>query len=318
MKIGVIGAGYWGKKHIHDYVGLGVKPIVADLTKENRDYAREKYGLEVKEDYRDLLNDPEVVGVSICTPNQTHYAVCKEALMANKHVLLEKPMTLDSKEATELVDIATDRQRLLAVGHVFRFNNALKEIRKMLQNGDFGEVYIAKLKWTNLEPIFEDRDILFDLATHPFDIVHFLFEKFPTEISCVGGAYRREGGEEAAYVNCMINSTIVNLELSWITPQKDRSLTLVGEKKSAFVDCLSQKVELIGNKEDEREVLAITPSNPLHEELKNFLECIKNENATSVADGEIGITITKMIETARRALLEKRVIKFGEKENGQR
>jgi predicted dehydrogenase len=310
MKIGVIGAGYWGKKHVHDYLELGAKPIVADLIKENREHCRENFGVEVMEDYHDLLSDPEVEGVSICTPNQTHYTICKEALLADKHVLLEKPMTLDSGQAMELVEIAKSRKRVLAVGHVFRFNNALRKIKEMLKENAFGDVYIVKLTWTNLEPIFEDRDILFDLAPHPFDIVHFLFDTYPTEISCIGGAYRREGGEEAAYVNCMINHTIVNLEISWITPIKSRTLTIVGEKKSAFVDCLSQKIETFGDTRPEREELQVTPTNSLVEELRHFLECIKNENATSVADGEVGVKIIKMIETARRSLLEKRVIKL--------
>lgn len=310
MKLGVVGVGYWGKKHVHDYLELGVKPIVADLKEENLEYFKNKYGLKVTEDYRDILEDPEVEGVSICTPNQTHYTICKEALNADKHVLLEKPMTLDSREAMELVKVAAHKKRVLAVGHVFRFNNALRKIKEMLRANAFGEVYIVKLAWTNLEPMFEDRDILFDLAPHPFDIVHFLFEKYPTEISCIGGAYRRKGGEEAAYINCKINSTIVNLEISWITPLKNRSLIIVGEKISAFVDCLAQKIEVFGNAEKKTETLPITSSNPLREELKNFLDCIENDNVTSIADGEVGVKIIKMIEAARRSLTEKRVIKF--------
>ncbi|MDI6655382.1 MAG: Gfo/Idh/MocA family oxidoreductase [Candidatus Hydrothermarchaeota archaeon] len=311
-KIAVIGAGYWGKKHVHDYIELGVKPIVCDLNEESLKFYRDNFGVETTTDYRKILSNREVVGASICTPNETHYKICKEFLETGKNVLLEKPMTLNSKEAEELVKIAREKHLVLAVGHVFRFNNALRKIKEMLEKKELGDVFIVKLAWTNLEPIFEERDVLFDLAPHPFDIVHFLFEKYPTEISCIGGAYRRNGGEEAAFVNCKIDSSIINLEISWLTPQKNRTLTIVGSKKTAFADCLAQTVKIFDNSKNTLETLPIIPSNSLREELKNFLERIKNRKLSSIADGEVGVKIIKMIETARRSLDEKKTIKFVE------
>jgi predicted dehydrogenase len=309
-KIAVIGAGYWGKKHVHDYIELGVKPVVCDLNVENLKFCRDKFRVETVEDYREILSNKEIAGASICTPNETHYRICREFLDAGKNVLLEKPMTLNSREAEELVKIAKEKHLVLVVGHIFRFNNALRRIRDMLKKKELGDIFIVKLTWTNLEPIFENRDVLFDLAPHPFDIVHFIFEKCPTEISCIGGAYRKERDEEAAFVNFKIDNIIINLEISWLTPQKNRTLTIVGSKKTAFVDCLAQTIKIFDNSKNTLETLPIVSSNALKEELENFLRCIENEKLTSDVGGEIGVKIIKMIETAKRSLDEKKTITF--------
>ena len=143
IKIVVIGAGRWGKKHIEEY--LKIKDVelswVSDLSKENLKLCEEKYNIKnVTTDYNDILSS-DIQAVSICTSNETHFEICKDALNAGKHVLVEKPLTLDSKKAYELVKIAKKSKKLLAVGHIFRYNNAINEVKKLVENNYFGELY---------------------------------------------------------------------------------------------------------------------------------------------------------------------------------
>jgi len=309
MKVGLIGAGYWGKKQVEEYFNLGVKLTVADLKKENLKYCKEKFKVKVTTDYKDILADKNIEAISICTPNDTHFQICKDCLKHGKNVLVEKPLASTVEQGKELVKLAEKNKLILVVGHIYRFNNAIRKIKEMFDNGEFGKVYIIKLRWANLQPFFEDRDVISDLVPHPFDIINYLFNRDPDEVSCVGNAYRRKDGVEAVFVNCRLDSTIINVELSWITPQKDRSLVIVGSKKSAFVDCLSQKISVYENDTGRSIKLPITPNNTIQDELNNFLTCVKNQNI-SIANGEVGVKVLKMIETVRRSLIEKRTLHF--------
>ena len=307
MKMGVIGAGYWGIKHIEEFAALGADIVAADLIDDNLKRAKEKFNARTTNDYHEILNDPEISGVTICTPNQTHYSICKEFLNAGKNVFVEKQLAMSAKECEELISLAKQKGLVLAVGHIFRFNNAVRWIKEMIERNELEDGYIIKMKWTNLQPLFEDRDVIFDLAPHPFDIVNFLFSKYPDEISCVGNAYRRKQEPEAVFINGRLGRTIINIELSWLTPMKDRSMILIGSKRSAYVELTDQKVRICEG--EQLKELEIIQNNTIRDELNHFLSCIQ-EKKLSLADGLSGLYTIRMIEIARQSLFEKRTLQF--------
>lgn len=302
MKVGVIGAGYWGKKHVDEYTNIGVKLLVSDLVEGNLEFCREKYGVDTTTDYSDILNDKSIKAVSICTPNQTHYHIAKECLEAGKNILLEKPMTLNYEDAADLVRIAKDNGLVLTVGHIFRFNKALEKMKELLEENGLGDdIYIIRLSWTNLERVW-DRDIIFDLAPHPFDIVNYLFGKNPEIVSSIGEPFRKKTGEEAAFINAKLGKTLVNLELSWLTPEKVRRLVVVGSEKTAFVECVKQKIKIYDYETKEETDIPITPNNTIQDELRHFLDCVKSNRGKSINDGEIGAEIVRILENAKTLL----------------
>jgi len=307
MKVGVIGAGYWGKKHVEEFFNLGADIIVSDMIEDNLKQCKEKYNAVTTADYWDILNDADVAGVTICTPNSTHYKICKDALNAGKNVLVEKPLAMSVEECKDLIRLAEEKKLVLSVGHIFRFNNAVLKIKAMIDNGEIGDIYIMKLKWTNFERLFEDRDVIFDLAPHPYDIINFLFNRYPDEVSCVGNAYRRKNEPEAVFINGRLGSTIINLELSWLTPVKDRSMILVGSKKSLFVNLTEQRIQVY--EDNQMKDLNIIQNNTISDELANFLECIK-DGKISTNDGLSGLYTIKMIEITRQSLFEKKTLRF--------
>jgi len=298
MKVGVIGAGYWGKKHVDEYTQIGVDVTVSDLVDENLEICRKKYGARPLKDYKEMLSDKSIEAVSICTPNKTHYDVCKQCLEAGKNVLLEKPMTLEYSKSKELAEIASDKGLVLAVGHLYRFNNAVRKLKGLVEAGTFGDIYAVKMIWTNLEPVFPDRSIMLDLAIHPFDIIHYIFGKAPDNAFCLAGGFRQEN-EEMAFINSVVGSIMINFELSWITPDKIRDLVLVGSEKTAFVKLVAQKIRVRDNKTLEDNEVDVEESNTIRSELEDFLECIKT-GRKPVADAEIGAEIVGIVEKMKR------------------
>jgi UDP-N-acetylglucosamine 3-dehydrogenase len=309
--VGVIGVGYWGKKHVEEYVALGADVTAVDLNEDNIKFCAEKYGVKTAKDYSDILLNEEIKTISICTPNETHYKIAKDCLNAGKNILVEKPLAMRIEQGRELIDFAKDNGSTLAVGHIFRFNNAINKVKEMIENYELGEIRIVKLKWANVEPLFEDRDVIFDLAPHPFDIINHLFKRNPDEVSCSGNAYRRSKskGVEAVFINCMLGEIVINIELSWLTPPKTRSLVVVGSNKSVLVNCTAQTIEVV--EDDKSYDLEIIPNNTIRTELQSFLSCIDDKSKKNVSDGEVGLDIVKMIEICQKSLNEKRVLKFG-------
>lgn len=309
MKVGVIGVGYWGKKHVDEYSHLGHEIVVADLSDKNLEFCKLNYGATTVKDFHEILNDDEIKMISICTPNSTHYKICVEALKAGKNVLLEKPITTNSKDADELIRLAHSKNLILLIGHIYRYNNAIKKIKELMMNKQFGRIYTINLSWTNLEPIFLDRDILFDLGVHPLDILDLIFGKKPSNIHCIGEGFRHKNAEFAV-INCNLEDSFggkdifVNIELSWLNPINNRRMIIVGSEKTALVDCVRQKIQLINNHSGISEDLQLSPNNTIRDELEYFLQRSLNSQPVDALEpnGMVGKRIVEIIESAERSL----------------
>jgi predicted dehydrogenase len=303
VKVGVVGVGYWGKKHVEELRALGAEVFVADPSLRDLETCRQKFGAHPWA-LEDILSDREIVGVTICTPIPTHYQISKRALQAGKHTLVEKPLATTVRQAEYQIRLASRNRLLLAVGHIYRFNNAINRVKQLLHDRYFGDIYIVKYVWTNLEPIYRDRDIISDLAPHPFDITEYLFGGKVDEISCVANSYRQRDLVEAAFINCRLGRTLVSIELSWLTPVKQRLMYIVGSERSASINCQAQKIEPLNSEQP----ITIQQNNTIRDELHHFLDCIEN-GTRSVADGESAVTAIRMVELTQKALRGKRTIR---------
>jgi UDP-N-acetylglucosamine 3-dehydrogenase len=307
-RIGVIGAGRWGKKHVDEYSKMENVDLkwVIDLRKENLEFCQKQYKIPyVSQDYNDVLSS-DVDAVSVCTINETHFEICKNALETGIHVLVEKPMTINSKTAYDLVNIAKDNNKLLAVGHIFRFNNALIEIKKLIQNKFFGEIFYLRLQWT--EHIHPDKpiDIIFDIMPHVYDIMNYLIGSWPTKITCFAKDFRIKNLEDTAYIICEFPDNILtHSEISWTLPEKTRHVDVIGRDKYAKIKCISQEVKLFEGKTEKK--LDIVPNNTIETELKHFIETIEKESFLS-NDGEIGARTVDLIECTKKSNKLKKTI----------
>ena len=320
LNVAVIGAGYWGKKIIEEYLELARSgsrvdlSMVCDLEDRNLKHCSEVFHISesrLTRDYGEALSSSDVDAVHICTPNETHHQICKEALNANKHVLLEKPMALHAKNAWELVGIAESKGLILQVGHIFRFNNALRMMRDLLAQDYLGDLYYLKLQWTTLMPSPLNRDIIFDLGPHPVDILNYLLRKWPVRVSCRGMACRRKLLEELAYITLEFEGRLMaHVELSWLQPGKVREVTIVGSERSASVDCLNQSIGVYENGDGDRFNLDVARNNTIFDEVSHFVESIRgNKNSNNL--GSVGARTVAILESLKRSLEEGRTVKNG-------
>ncbi|HSV42503.1 MAG TPA: Gfo/Idh/MocA family oxidoreductase [Methanomassiliicoccales archaeon] len=302
--VGVLGVGYWGRKIVEEYSAIqNVKvEAVSDLADKNLDYCRDRYQVpKLVHDYREVLDQDDITAVHICLPNSLHYPACKEALEKGKHVLVEKPITLTAEEGRNLVKLAEEMNLTLSVGHIYRFNNALHEVKRLWSENFFGRVFLLNLTWTNREPVFTDRDVIVDLAPHYFDIVNFLFGSWPEKITCIAKPYRQKSVEEAAYIACqMPDGAIAHAHLNWLGPKKVRQIEVVGENRSCIIDAVGQTVTV--HESGYVYQLGIVRNNTIRDELLHFIQSIGDPSTETRNSGSIGVKTVQMIEAAKESL----------------
>jgi len=314
FNVGVIGVGYWGKKIVDEYSKIDDANLlgVSDLDEKNLSYCEERYGVKAGyKDYRELLARSELDAVNVCTQNQFHYQVCKDALEHGKHVLVEKPFTQTSQEGKELVRLAEARKLTLSVGHIFRFNNALSEVKRLISEEKFfGKLFLMEMNWVNLEKPWPDRDVLMDLAPHMFDIQNYLLGEWPESITCVGGQYRRSEGEETAYITSRFKDGLIAMaDISWLVPRKTRQIMLAGEHRSAQIDAVAQEVTVFESGYTYR--LGVERNNTIRDELLHFLNSIGNPSMETRNSGAIGVRTVELIEAAKISMAEGRTVQVG-------
>lgn len=319
VNIAVLGVGYWGKKLLSEYVPLARSDpkinllMVCDVQEQNLIFCNETLNIPQEKltmDYKKVLSSNKVDAVHICTPNETHFQICKEALSSNKHVLLEKPMALTSKHAWELVDFAKSKSLILQVGHIFRFNNALKTMQNLISLNYLGDLYYLKLQWTTLMLSPLNRNIIFDLGAHPVDILNYLLKKWPIKVNCKARSYRGNLLDDLAYITLEFEEKLLaHIEMSWLQPGKVRQATIVGSERTAVVDCIDQTIKIYENGEGYTLNVEVARNNTILDEIKHFGKSIlvhKNSNNL----GSVGAKNVAILESLKKSNEEERTIKI--------
>ena len=191
VSVGVVGCGYWGPKLIRNFQsipGSDLK-VVSDLRQDRLDHIAGIYpGVTMTQSYEELLHSP-VEAVAVATPVQTHFRMVREALLHDKHVLVEKPLTRNGEEARELIALAEERQRILMVGHTFEYNPAVEYLKNLIAQGELGKVYYINATRVNLGIFQKDINVIWDLAPHDVSILLYILGMQPTQVSARGSAY---------------------------------------------------------------------------------------------------------------------------------
>jgi len=211
-------------------------------------------------------------------------------------------------QAQELISLAEKKGVRLMVGHLYRFNNAIDTVKQMMSDNSLGDVREIKIHWINDEYAFQpdfdkrvaDRDVITDLAVHPFDIINYLFGKNPDYIFCTGGSYHLKNKLEVTTIIGKIDSTMIEIGVSWVTPPKTRSLVVVGDKKSLFVDCVQQTIQVY--EKGVTKNLPIESNNTIATELSYFLDLMESKKQENKASGSVGNEILKMLDATYQAL----------------
>ncbi len=235
--VAVVGAGHWGPnliRNFHDHPQSEVRWVIErDATRLEEVRARFP-GVRVASDVHAALGDPRVDAVVVATPTSTHHEVVKAALLAGKHVLVEKPLATDVHHGEELVELGHRAGRVLMVGHVFLYNAAVREVRHYIESGTLGRVYYVSMVRTNLGPIRGDVNAAWDLASHDVSIANYWLQAEPVGATAWGGAWLNEGIEDAVFATLRYpNGVLAHLHASWLHPRKARDITVVGDRRDA-------------------------------------------------------------------------------------
>jgi predicted dehydrogenase len=240
IRIAVLGAGHWGPNLIRNFHNKDRSEVVwvVDRDPVRLDQVRRRFpDVSVGSDADAAVGDPQVDAVVIATPTSTHYRLARAALERDKHVLVEKPIAADTREAMELCTLAAARSRVLMVGHVFLFNAGIRRVKAYLDAGDLGRVYYISMVRTNLGPIRVDVNAAWDLAAHDVSIVNWWLGAEPLTAAAVGGRWINEGIEDAVFATLRYpGDVLVNLHVSWLNPRKSRDITVVGERRMLTFD----------------------------------------------------------------------------------
>ena len=175
----------------------------------------------------------------------SHYSLAKEILLADKDVLVEKPMALNPKEAEEMLEIAKQRKRILMVGHLLVYHSVVDRLKEMVISGELGKIYYIYTQRVNLGVIRQDENALLSFAPHDLSVILYLLEEQPVVVSAHGESYIQNAIEDVAFLSLRFSDgKMANIHLSWLDPHKLRRVTIVGSKKMAVFDDMEASEKL--------------------------------------------------------------------------
>lgn len=324
INVGVIGCGYWGPNLIRNFNELKEVKVsgVADLSESRLRFIKSKFSFNIiTKDYRDILQDPSIDAAVIATHVSTHYAIAKDALKANKHVFIEKPITDSSLKAKELIKLAKRNKKIIFVGHTFEYHPATIKIKKIIRGKEIGNIYYIDSCRVNLGLHQSDVSVLWDLGPHDVSIILGLLGKTPQRVSAIGKSYVQKGIEDVVFLVMEFNKHLLaHIHISWLAPSKLRRMVIVSDKKMIVYDdteavekikIFDRRVKLL-NSEDYRKALPtyrigsiVSPNieltEPLHIECQHFVDCIK-KGKVPLTDGYFGLNVVRVLEAAQESL----------------
>jgi predicted dehydrogenase len=318
LKIGLIGAGYWGpnlarvlnqSRRCEFSACYDVDP--ANVEKIVRQYPTVRGFSSAKQMWQS-----DVDAVVVATPISTHFELASQALEAGKHALVEKPLVHNSSCGEDLIELAERKGLTLMAGHTFIFSPPVIKVKEMVESGALGDLYYISLSRVNLGLYQKDVDVIWDLAVHDVSMLLYWLDEMPTKAQALGRACIQKNKNDVAFLWLQFgNGLVASIEISWLSPQKMRRSLIVGSKRMIVYDDteLSEKIKIydrgviLHQPESfgefqltyrQGDMVAPNLSNvePLVAEIEHFIECI--ETGTSPrTNGVFGTNVVRILET---------------------
>jgi UDP-N-acetylglucosamine 3-dehydrogenase len=308
IRTAVIGVGSMGKNHARVYSELAEAELVgvADENYQTAQTVASAFGAKAYQDYRQLLDAEKPEAVTIAVPTAMHEEVATYALKAGVHVLVEKPIAATIEEGQRLIALAEEKKRKLMVGHIVRFNPAIQELKKKLDNGDLGRIFQVFCRRAGPFPArIRDVGVVVDLAPHDVDIMRFLIGADPMRVFSETEQRIHTAHEDIVFGLLRFPDGVIgSLEINWLTPTKVREVLVLGERGLFRVDDLTQDLyfyenaaasampwtalqNLKGVSEGSMHRFSLQRYEPLKAELQGFLKAVSEDSAVPVtgADG---------------------------------
>ena len=324
VRLGMVGLGGWGKNVVRSFA----QAKDCQLTKicDANPKSLEQHGklfpqASPTSDYQALLKDPSLDAIAIATPAPMHYDMAKAALLAGKHVYVEKPMTLESAHAEELVEISESVDRKLMVGHLLEYHPVVEMMKKRIDSGELGQIHYMYCQRLNLGVVRQHENAFWSLAPHDISVILYLFGQEPDGIVATGECYLQPNIEDVVFVNLHFpDGRMAQVHVSWLDPHKERKMVVVGSEKMMVFDDMqaSEKLRIFDTsaKADAAAVNSIQAINlrhgdillprvptsePLMLETQHFIDAIRNDT-TPRSDGHDGLRVVRILEQVEQQL----------------
>ena len=316
-QIAVIGAGYWGKNLVRNFHALGSLGMVVDPSPLIQKKIAEDYpDIQLGFAFVDALAHPNITGVALATPAETHGAMIREALLAGKDVYVEKPLCLSESEGRELIKLAAEQKRILMVGHLLWYHPALLKLAEVVRNGELGRIRYIYSNRLNMGKLRREENVLWSFAPHDVSVILGLLGEMPTSVHCQGGNYLHQQIADVTVSLLTFPSGIkAHIFVSWLHPFKEQKLVVVGDKKMAVFDDTApweQKLLLYPHQVEwrdmaplaikgEGEPVQVPREEPLKAECAHFLECL-SQRTPPRTDGNEGLRVLQVLNACQRSL----------------
>jgi predicted dehydrogenase len=325
INVGVIGYGYWGPNLVRNLAEISSFKLtdVSDLRQDRLNLVKSRYpAIKVGTNYQDLLNDKDIDAIAIATPVSTHFDLAMQALQADKHVFLEKPMTATSEQAIRLIKEAEMRKLVLMVDHTFVYTGAVRKIKEIIESNQLGDIYYYDSVRVNLGLFQHDVDVMWDLAVHDLAIMDYLLPIHPIEVSATGMSHVPGSTKNIAYLTLFFDGCLIaHTHVNWLAPVKVRRTLIGGSQKMIVYDDLepSEKVKvydkgitvnknidsihkaLIGYRTGDLWAPQLEMTEALRVEMMHFNSCIENGDKP-MTDGEAGLRVVQILEAATQSI----------------
>jgi predicted dehydrogenase len=331
IKVGQAGCGYWGPNLLRNLATSRRCSVVAvaEASPSRRSFVAGHFPTTaICHDWRDLVDDPRLHAIVVATPAKSHFTVARAALMAGKHVLVEKPLAMCTPEVDELSRLADENGLVLMVGHTFIYNEAIIRLRDMILAGELGDIVYLYSRRLNLGQLRSDVNAWWNLAPHDVSILLYLMDEDQVRtVSAIGRAFLQPGIEDVVIANITWRSGLLAaVHVSWLDPHKARQLTVVGTQKMVVYDDVGEykltifdkgfdQVPRLGERMDFDAPLSVhfkarqghvtmlhcPVREPLAVEVEHFLECIL-DGRTPRTDARHARAVVNILEAAETSL----------------
>ncbi|HZI21730.1 MAG TPA: Gfo/Idh/MocA family oxidoreductase [Gemmatimonadales bacterium] len=322
LKLGVIGAGAWGRNHVRTAAGLAEVELAAvcDSDAKVRERLCRQYpGVHVGAEVGELLG--RVEAVVIASPAATHARLALQCIEAGKPCLVEKPFALNTRDAEAVAHAAAERRVPVLAGHLLVFHPAVERLRALVQGGELGRLYYLYGLRVNLGQVRADENALWSFGPHDVSVALYLLGETPVRVAAQGRSYLQRQVEDVVFLTMeFANGVLAHIQLSWLDPHKERKLTVVGAKQMVVFDDMEAREKLrIYDKGVERppeygsygEALSIREGDifipkipnvePLAAELGHFVRVARGLEPPRAAAAD-GVQVVRVLDAATRSL----------------
>ncbi|MBD2772211.1 Gfo/Idh/MocA family oxidoreductase [Iningainema tapete] len=320
IKIAVVGIGRWGVHLLRNFLQHPTALVVAvvDPNPERLAAVKQQYKLDdvlLTTEWQALKQLTGLEAVVIATPASTHYSLITDALCWGYHVLAEKPLTLDPANSWELCQLAEKQHLHLMVDHTYLFHLAVERGQTVVQSGQLGDLRYGYATRTNLGPVRQDVDALWDLAIHDIAIFNTWLEQKPVKVQATGSVWLQKELADLVWITLTYPDGFqAYIHLCWLNPDKQRRLGVVGSSGSLIFDEMSQSpLTLINGEFEQRgnqfipvnqnqQVLEINYTEPLGRMCDRFITSILTDTPSVISSGWVGTQLVQILAALTASL----------------